>query len=143
MIAGEDMKKTLSTACQNVPRSGFFINAHTQTCSNQEREGNRGGGGVGGGGEKEREKEGRRERRKERKKRGEKEERREEGEGSRSRPSLTGGVGRHALRIASELECSEGYLCSGRVGCMAKCGCLLFIDIILKAWHVNPQTLLK
>lgn len=139
MIAGEDMKKTLSAACQNVPRSGFFINAHTQTCSNQEREGNGGGGGR----EKEREKEGKKERRKERKKRAEKEERREGGKGSRSRPSLTGGVGRHALRIASELECSEGYLCSGRVGCMAKCGCLLFIDIILKAWHVNPQTLLK
>lgn len=34
--------------------------------------------------------------------------------------SLTGGVGRHALLIASELECREGYLCSGRVGCMAK-----------------------
>lgn len=30
--------------------------------------------------------------------------------------SLTGGVGRHALLIASELECREGYLCSEWVG---------------------------
>lgn len=48
--------------------------------------------------------------------------------------SLTGGVGRQALRMASELECSEGYLCSGREGCMAKWGCLLFMDIILEAF---------
>jgi len=38
MIAEEDMKKTLSAACQDVPRSGFFINAHTHTCSIQKRE---------------------------------------------------------------------------------------------------------
>lgn len=94
MIAEEDMKKTLSAACQNVPRSGFFINAHTHTCSIQR--------------ERERKKEKCvlvRERKKEE---------------SCSCLSLTGGVGRHALLIASELECREGYLCSGRVGCMAK-----------------------
>ena len=38
----------------------------------------------------------------------------------RGRGALTGGVGRQARRMASELECSDGYLCSGRVGCMAK-----------------------
>lgn len=57
--------------------------------------------------------------------------------------ALTGGVGRQARRMASELECNDGYLCSGRVGCMAKWGCLLFMDIILTAWQVNPQTLRK
>lgn len=42
------------------------------------------------------------------------------GPGPRAWGALTGGVGRQARRMASELECSDGYLCSGRVGCMAK-----------------------
>lgn len=40
------------------------------------------------------------------------------------------GVGRQALRMASELECSGVYLGSCRMGCMLK-GCLLFIDIMM------------
>lgn len=36
--------------------------------------------------------------------------------------------------MASELECRVVYLCSGREGCMAKCGCLLFMDIILASF---------
>lgn len=43
---------------------------------------------------------------------------------------LTDGVGRQALRMASELECSGVYLGSCRMGCMLK-GCLLFIDIMM------------
>lgn len=43
---------------------------------------------------------------------------------------FTCGVCRHALLMASELECRVVYLCSG-MGCMAKCACLLFMDIIL------------
>ena len=44
---------------------------------------------------------------------------------------LTCGVCRHALRMASELECRVVYLCSGSDGCIPKCVCLLFMDIIL------------
>lgn len=43
---------------------------------------------------------------------------------------LTDGVGRQALRMASELECSGVYLGSCRMGCILK-GCLLFIDIMI------------
>ncbi len=43
---------------------------------------------------------------------------------------LTEGVGKHARRIASELECRGVYLCSCRIGCILN-GCLLFMDIIL------------
>lgn len=43
---------------------------------------------------------------------------------------LTDGVGRQALRMASELECRGVYLGSCRIGCMLK-GCLLFIDIMI------------
>ena len=43
---------------------------------------------------------------------------------------LTDGVGRQALRIASELECRGVYLGSCRMGCILK-GCLLFIDIMV------------
>lgn len=42
---------------------------------------------------------------------------------------LTDGVGRQALRMASELECRGVYLGSCRMGCILK-GCLLFIDIM-------------
>lgn len=44
--------------------------------------------------------------------------------------SFTCGVCRQALLIASELECRVVYLCSGKLGCMAKCACLLFMDIM-------------
>lgn len=43
---------------------------------------------------------------------------------------LTDGVGRQALRMASELECRGVYLGSWRMGCILK-GCLLFIDIMI------------
>lgn len=43
---------------------------------------------------------------------------------------LTDGVGRQALRMASELECRGVYLGSCRMGCILK-GCLLFIDIMI------------
>lgn len=43
---------------------------------------------------------------------------------------LTDGVGKHALRMASELECRGAYLGSWRIGCILK-GCLLFIDIMI------------
>lgn len=43
---------------------------------------------------------------------------------------LTDGVGRQALRMASELECRGVYLGSCRIGCILK-GCLLFIDIMI------------
>lgn len=39
-------------------------------------------------------------------------------------------MGRQALRMASELECSGVYLGSCRMGCILK-GCLLFIDIMI------------
>ncbi len=44
--------------------------------------------------------------------------------------SFTCGACRHALLIASELECRVVYLCSGKLGCMAKWCCLLFMDIM-------------
>lgn len=43
---------------------------------------------------------------------------------------LTDGVGRQALRMASELECRGVYLGSWSMGCILK-GCLLFIDIMI------------
>lgn len=43
---------------------------------------------------------------------------------------LTDGVGRHARRIASELECRGVYLGSWRIGCILK-ACLLFMDIMI------------
>ena len=43
---------------------------------------------------------------------------------------LTDGVGRQALRMASELECRGVYLGSCRMGCILK-GCLLFMDIMI------------
>lgn len=43
---------------------------------------------------------------------------------------LTDGVGRQALRMASELECRGAYLGSWSMGCILK-GCLLFIDIMI------------
>lgn len=47
-----------------------------------------------------------------------------------NRTDLTDGVGRHARRIASELECRGVYLGSWRIGCMLK-ACLLFMDIMI------------
>lgn len=47
-----------------------------------------------------------------------------------NRADLTDGVGRHARRIASELECRGVYLGSWRIGCMLK-ACLLFMDIMI------------
>lgn len=47
---------------------------------------------------------------------------------------FTCGVCRQALLIASELECRVVYLGSGKEGCIAKCGCLLFMDIILASF---------
>lgn len=43
---------------------------------------------------------------------------------------LTEGVGRHALRMASELECRGVYFGSCKIGCILK-ACLLFMDIMM------------
>lgn len=50
--------------------------------------------------------------------------------GSGEEERLTEGVGRHARRMASELEWRGVYLGSCRMGCMLK-GCLLFMDIMI------------
>lgn len=43
---------------------------------------------------------------------------------------LTECVGKHALRMASELECRGEYFGSCKIGCILK-GCLLFMDIMM------------
>lgn len=63
-----------------------------------------------------------------------KEEEKKQGQSESFRGWFTCGVCRQALLIASELECRVVYLCSGKEGCMAKCGCLLFMDIILASF---------
>lgn len=55
---------------------------------------------------------------------------------------LTDGVGRQALRIASELVCSGVYLGSCRMGCILK-GCLLFIDIMVAEVWEGPSSSLS